>query len=538
MKIATIFFVFIFGNVELVASQTEQYQVLLEPVTISGLTGMQSYAFGQHDGKWLIIGGRLDGLHRRQPFASFAESGNNKQLIVIDPVSLKKWSAPLTSLSIDLQEQLSSTNMQFHQQGNYLYITGGYGYSTTLDDQTTYGKLTAIDVSNTINAIINAASFTSYFRQISDTNFAVTGGHLKKINDTYYLVGGQKFTGRYNPMGPDHGPGFVQQYTDQVRKFTITDDGVNISINNYQTITDALAFHRRDYNVVPQILPNGKEGLTLFSGVFQTIANIPFLNSVTINEDGYKINQNFAQYFNHYHCAVLPMYSNTDNEMHNIFFGGISQYYDSAGVMVQNSDVPFVKTIANVIRNNTSKLAEYKLPLEMPSLSGAGAEFIPLPSIPHYANDVIKLDSIVEDKTLVGHIYGGISSTAANVFWVNTGKESKASRQLFKVYLIRNSTSTPGKLNIQSTNGLQMQVYPNTNETTLSIQFYLTKNLPVSVEIKDDNGKMILSENLERVSLGENTVNKVIKSLKAGRTYWVTLKAGNINATQKINIEP
>ena len=538
MKITTIFFSFIFGNVGLVAAQTEQYQILLEPVTISGLTGIQSYAYGQHDGKWLIIGGRLDGLHRRQPFASFAESGNNKQLIVIDPVNLKKWNAPLTSLSIDLQEQLSSTNMQFHQQGNYLYITGGYGYSATLEDHTTYGKLTAIDVSNTINAIVNAASFASFFRQISDTNFAVTGGHLKKINDTYYLVGGQKFIGRYNPMGPDHGPGFFQQYTDQVRKFTMTDDGVNIRIKNYQAITDAQAFHRRDYNVVPQILPNRQEGLTLFSGVFQPTANIPFLNSVTLDGDDYKINQSFAQYYNHYHSAVLPMYSSKKNEMHNIFFGGISQYYDSAEVLVQNSDVPFVKTIANVIRDNAGKLAEYKLPLEMPSLSGAVAEFIPLPSIPHYANDVIKLDSIVEDRTLVGHIYGGISSTAANVFWVNTGKESKASSQLFKVYIIRNSTSTPGKLNTQSTNGLQLQVYPNTNEATLSIQFYLTGKSSVSLLIKDADGKIITNGILKKLSIGQNTVHKIIKSLKAGKTYWVTLKTGNIVATQKINIEP
>ena len=49
----------------------------------------------------------------------------------------------------------------------------------------------------------------------------------------------------------------------------------------------------------------------------------------------------------------------------------------SAGVMVQNSDVPFVKTIAAVITDSGGKISEYKLPFEMPSLLGAGAEFIP-----------------------------------------------------------------------------------------------------------------------------------------------------------------
>lgn len=538
MRLIAIVLAFMFGNIGLVVGQTGKYELLLEPVNISGLIGVQSYAYGQYDGKWLIIGGRLDGLHRRQPFASFAESGNNKQLIVIDPINLEKWYVPLTSLSIDLQEQLSSTNMQFHQEGNYLYMVGGYGYSATLDDHTTYGKLTAIDVPNTIKAIINEAPFASYFRQISDTNFAVTGGHLKKIMSTYYLVGGQKFIGRYNPMGPDHGPGFFQQYTDQVRKFTITDDGVNISINNYQIIADAKAFHRRDFNVVPQILPNDEEGITLFSGVFQAEANIPFLNSVTIADNGYKINQSFAQYYNHYQSAVLPMYSSSNKEMHNIFFGGIAQYYDSAGVLVQNSDVPFVKTIADVIVNNAGKLSEYKLPVEMPSLLGAGAEFISLPSIPRFTNDVIKLDSVAAGKTLIGHIYGGISSKKNNVFWINTGKESKANNQLLKVYIVKNGITAFGKLNIQSTNGLQMQVYPNTDEATLSIHFYLTKISPVELLVKDGNGNLVIKEILKGLRRGDNDIQKKIITLKAGNTYWVTLKAQNLIATQKINIEP
>ena len=518
-------------------AQTTSFQIAIEPVNITGLGGVQAFAYGQHDGKWLIIGGRIDGLHRRQPFASFAESGNNKQLIVIDPVNLQKWYAPLSALTPDLQEQLSSTNMQFHQNGKYLYITGGYGFSGSLDDHTTYGKLTAVDIPNAITAIINKSTFSQYFRQISDSNFAVTGGHLKKINETYYLVGGQKFIGRYNPMGPDHGPGFFQQYTDQVRKFSITDDGINISIKHDQTITDASAFHRRDNNVVPQIFVNGNEGLTLFSGVFQPTANIPFLNSVNIDEKSYTINHSFAQYYNHYHCAVLPMYSQSKNEMHNIFFGGIAQYYDSAGVLVQNSEVPFVKTIANVTRDKAGHLSEYILPVVMPSLLGAGAEFIVLPSIPQFANEVIKLDSIDADKTLVGHIYGGIASTAANVFWTNTGQESKASNQLFKVYIIKHTETAFGKLNSQSINGLQMQVYPNTDEGILSINFFLAQSTAVDLQITDANGKILKKEILTGLSKGENTVQKNIKSLKAGSTYLVTIKTGDIQASQKINIE-
>lgn len=519
-------------------AQTESFRVVLEPAQINGLKGVQSFAYGQYNGKWLIIGGRLDGLHRRQPFASFAENGNNKNLLVIDPVNLLSWEAPLTSLSMDLQEQLSSSNMQFHQEGQYLYVTGGYGYSPTLGNHTTYGKLTAVDVPQTIEAIIQGASYSSFFRQISDTNFMVTGGQLKKINDTYYLIGGQKFIGRYNPMGPDHGPGFFQEYTNQMKKFTLQDDGVHIKINDIETVTDLQAFHRRDYNLVPQILPNGKEGLSIFSGVFQQDANIPFLNSVTLDDKIYTINPNFAQYYNHYHTAVLPMYSSKHNEMHTIFFGGIAQYYDSVGVLVQNSDVPFVNTIADIRRTSNGTLEEYKLPVEMPSLLGAGSEFIRLSSIPQFENGVIQLDRLDSDKTLVGFMYGGIASSAANIFWRNTGKESKANDQLFKVFIIKNGPADLGILNTQSTNGLQLQVYPSINESLLMIRFSLTQNTAVELKIQDDYGTVLINEKLYGLNPGENIIKQTIKSLKAGNAYWVTIKSGDIQATQKIFIEP
>jgi len=519
-------------------AQTAAIQIALEPVSIAGLGGVQSYAYGQANGKWLIIGGRKDGLHRRQPFAAFNTNGRNSNLIVIDPVNLKNWELPLSSLSVDLQEQLSSTNMQFHQEGKYLYITGGYGYSNSLGNHTTYGKLTAVDVPNTINAIVNKQPVESFFRQISDTIFAVTGGHLNKINETYYLIGGQKFLGRYNPMGPDHGPGFIQEYTDQIRKFIITDDGINIGISNYKAVTDASVFHRRDYNVVQQILTDGTEGLSIFSGAFQPNANIPFLNSTTIDSKSYVVDYSFAQYYNHYHSAVLPLYSQHNNEMHNIFFGGIAQYYDEAGVLVQNDEVPFVKTIARVTRDNTGHLAEYKLPVEMPALLGAASEFILLPGIPQYDNEVIKLDKLTADTTLVGHIYGGIASTLPNVFFINTGNESTASNTLFKVYIIRNTAAPTDKLNQQSTNGLQMQVYPDINERLVSISFTLNKITNVELQIKDAAGKIIRKEILKGLKPGKNSITKNVEAIKPGKAFWVTVKTPYAESTQKINIEP
>lgn len=69
---------------------------------------------------------------------------------------------------------------------------------------------------------------------------------------------------------------YTQVYTDAIRKFNLSDNGTIITITHLPTITDAANLHRRDYNAVPQILPNGSEGVTAFSGVFQPTVDLPF----------------------------------------------------------------------------------------------------------------------------------------------------------------------------------------------------------------------------------------------------------------------
>lgn len=523
---------FLISTIKIVA-QESQFQIYLEAVEIPEVGGLQVFALGQSNGKWLVLGGRLDGLHQRQPWATFDEAGMNNQLIVIDPVNKQKWTAPLTSLSTDLQEQLSSTNMQFQQNENILYFVGGYGYSKTALNHITHNKLTAIDVPATIDAIINGTSFTGFFRQITDLQFAVTGGYLEKIYDTYYLVGGNKFDGKYNP---ENNPTFTQEYTNQIRKFKIIDDGTTLSIKHLQSITDAKNLHRRDYNVVPQIMPNGEQGLTAFSGVFQVDADLPFLNCVNIDSSGYNVNNDFAQYYNHYHCAVLPMYSESANEMHSVFFGGIAQYYDDEGVLTQDNNVPFVKTIARVSRDGDGNMAEFKLPNEMPGFLGAGSEFIPNEELEFYENEVLKLDKLENDTTLVGYIYGGISSSAANIFFVNDGTQSTASSQIFKVFVIKNTVVGIDNLNEQSVDEFMMQVYPNPNKGEFIIRFNLTKSTEVQLSIYNLKGQLIKEEILTGLPTGMNKHRIRLLNLEQGGTFMVRIQSGNKKAVQKVII--
>ncbi len=513
-------------------SEVDPFEIEIKPVTISELGGLQSYAFGQADGKWLLVGGRLDGLHRRQPWAAFDVAGHNNQLIVVDPVTKQKWSATVESLPTSVQEQLSSTNMEFYQEGEYLYVIGGYGYSGTLGDHTTFDNLTAINVAEVIDAVISKTDFSKSIRQITDSQFQVTGGQLKKIDDTFFLLGGQKFIGRYNPMGPDHGPGFIQDYTNSVRKFTISDDGVTITANHLEPHIDTMNLHRRDYNAEPQILENGEEGIIMFSGVFQHDEDLPFLNSVTVTSDDYYINDSFEQYYNHYHCPTLPIYSEENNEMHTIFFGGIAQFYDSLGTLVQDDDVPFVNTIAVVTRDENGKMTETKLPIVMPSLLGAGAEFIPNPDFPHFKNNVFKLDSLSSENILVGYIFGGIQSSQPNIFFINDGTQSSANSEIYEVYLKKNSTSSVENSNHYGADDFNLQLYPNPTHTSLFIDN--TDKVHISeITILDLEGKIIQNDLID----SQQTQLKIDIELLNSGAYIIKIKSGNEFITKKFIIK-
>jgi hypothetical protein len=362
----------------------------------------------------------------------------------------------------------------------------------------------------------------------------VTGGHLERINDTYYLVCGNKFDGNYNPMGNQT---YTQVYTDAIRKFDLSDDGTTINITHLPGFVDASNLHRRDYNAIPQILPNGSEGITVFSGVFQPTVDLPYLNSVDIDSLGYAVNNTFQQYYNHYHCAVLPLFSAASNEMHNVFFGGIAQYFDSAGVLVQDNNVPFVKTIARVTRSSNNVMTEYKLPVEMPALLGASAELIPIENLPKYDNGVIQLDGLASDTTLVGYIYGGINSTAPNIFFTNTGTQSTASSQIFKVYVIKNGISGVHEVNKQSTGTLRMQVSPNPNSGNFEVRFHLKEVAEVKVSLHTIDGRKLEETVLTNLVAGENIYKSSLGGNNNAGTIMITVEAPKEKATQKVVIK-
>lgn len=487
------------------------YDVVLTPVTASGLPSLHSYAFAQQNGKWLIIGGRKDGLHARQPNSAFPGSQNNTDMYVVDIATNQIWTASVNSLPIEIKEQLQSTNMNFYQDGDALYIIGGYAYADSANDHKTFDNLTSVDVPNLINAIIAGNAITSYFKQISNAIFAISGGQLGKIGTTFYLVGGHRFDGRYNPM---NGPSFTQTYSNAIRKFTIDNSGTSLSFANYEEIVDAVHLHRRDYNLLPQVFPNGELGYTISSGVFQINANLPFLYPVDIKENEYIAQTSFNQYLSNYHSGKACLYDATNNNMHNLFFGGMSQYYYNNGTLVQDDTVPFVKTISRTTRVADGSLMEYQLPIEMPNLKGAGAEFIPNESLPHYTNEVIKLSDITSSEFVIGHLFGGIESSSISAFTDNATNLTSADPTVYEVKLVYNPALSVDK--IDGKNPFSFSVYPNPAENdTIKVSLTIPYLANLEYIMSSVEGKILSEGTIEGIHLGKNEMNFSLEEANA-----------------------
>lgn len=488
----TIIFILLSGL--FLTAQQFPYQIQIEPVEFESLPGLHSYAIGQADGKWLLIGGRRDGIHARQPFNAFPEVHNNDEIYVVDVATQQWWSAPLDLLPQGINAQLQSTNMNFFQDADTLYIIGGYAYSQPDGVWKTFPALTSVLVSSTINAIMQGADLNPFFRQLSHDLFAVTGGYLGKIDDRFYLVGGHRFDGRYNPMG---GPSYTQQYTNQIRIFSFNNSESGLSFEHLESWNDPVHLRRRDYNLLPQIFPDGSEGYTISAGVFQIGVDLPFLYPVDISTSGYSPRPEFSQYLSHYHSAKVSLYDSIAQTNHSIFFGGMSQFYYLNGQLTEDNQVPFVSTVSLLSRNAGNQLEEFVLPLNMSGFKGSGAEFIIHPDIPHLASELVMLHQIQSDTVLLGHIFGGIHSPAPNPFANNQTGTTYADNSIFAVYLMKD---TPTSIYpITGNTPHRVKIHPNPAQHQITVSIAGKSPHKVRLIASDLNGRILSKQMLKTV---------------------------------------
>lgn len=472
------------------------FDIHLEEVTGNNLPAVQSFAWAEDSvGRILIIAGRTDGLHRRQPWAAFDPADNNDQLFVIDTAGTLLASAALTDLPTDLQDQLQSTNPEFIQVDQQLVFIGGYGYRNEVNDHSTFDRAVVIDVDPLVTSLLNQQNISSHFSSISDSLFAVTGGYLGFLNDTFYLVGGQYFHGSYNPMGPTHGPGFVQEYTDAIRKFTLDISTTSPTITSRNEIHDPALLHRRDFNMAPQIFQNNQRGFTAFTGVFQPVTDLPWLNLVDIKPTGYEEVPGAQQQLNQYHTAHLSVYDELNQQNRTLFFGGMGRFYpDASGNLIDDTDVPFVTTISCISRAPNGSATETYFSEEMPGLLGSGAEFIPNTKANYDHQHILHWTGSETQPLLAGYIYGGIESTAPNIFFINDGTQSSASHRWFKVWL-NPQPASEGELDIDPHHDW-VRIYPNPPETELLLHFD-GAGKTAKVSLIDPLGKVLYKDQFE-----------------------------------------
>ncbi len=394
---------------------------------------LQSFAAATHQGRWLLIAGRTQGLHGlgHGGLNSFPPALQNRELWVMDPQAKQSWHRSLedkaAGLSTAAVDSLSTTNAQFYAWEGKLYMVGGYGFDRETSGFITYDALTAVDLAGIINWVQSGqGTAAQHIRQIHDPLFRVTGGAMLRASRTTHLVFGQDFRGGYNPLRNG-------VYTKQVRSFAVTDDASGLSVANVIQSPQQEAFRRRDLNVVPRILraPGSAElaeGLIVLSGVFTPTTGV-WTVPVEISDQGTPSmadptsTDTFKQGMNNYHCAKLSMYSESRHETHVLSFGGISlQYYDrDTNNFVTDDEVPFINQVTAVVVDAAGAYRQHLLPVEFPELYeggkrlrfGAGAEFLPASGIAAYENGVLKLDEVTE-RTRLGYIVGGIAADAGN----------------------------------------------------------------------------------------------------------------------------
>ena len=199
------------------SGQTGDFSVeIAERTDLANAPALHSGAWAEHDGKWLFVAGRTNGLHAFSGDA-FPRAFENGDVVVYDLATDTRWSASLDGLPEAIAEPLASTNPQFLARGDSLIVVGGYGHSTAAGGKVTFGTMTVLDVPALIDAVIAGGDLAPHVRQViaHDDALRVAGGHLVGLEDgALGLIGGHRFDGEY-------GGGFTQAYTDAVRTLAV-----------------------------------------------------------------------------------------------------------------------------------------------------------------------------------------------------------------------------------------------------------------------------------------------------------------------------
>ncbi len=384
---------------------------------------LQSYAVAQMGDSLLLVGGRKDGLHQRQPSFAFDSLSRNDSLWLYDVSLNRSQGLSTATLPADIAAQLSSTNTEFVHRGDYLYVAGGYGYDPSTQEHRTFDQLIALHIPSILTKLARGLSLdtTCYYR-IQDELFAVTGGVMHEFDGHIILACGHRFDGLYNPVD---NPTFIQKYHEKIVELEIDDDKRTYTV--LSTLEDSL-LHRRDLSS-SVIHESDGDKLVLFAGVFRRDINFPYQNILEYQNKKLSSVTGFRQCLSTYHTAKHEIdLSTIDPQLSQatIFVGGLAPYYLEDTTLCYDTDVPFVSTISMVTQDSQGKYQEWLSKSRLPTYLGTGSYWIPTQTTPVKHED---------KKQHLGYFLGGIASGERNVFWSAEDSPSVASQYLVDIYL-------------------------------------------------------------------------------------------------------
>lgn len=423
-------------------------EITLAPVN-SPLPAFKDPVIAQDASNWLIVSGSTGNFHNFNRVF-------NTDIYVYNPNTQHLFSVPIANTDLDPEvvKQLSSANAEAIQDGDTLYIIGGY-YTANNVLWTNLQTFTSINVPGMISAVMaGQTTLNQYVHVRTDiSQFKVIGGQLGKINNYFYLAYGQRCAD-----GGSYCDG--QQYTNSIYQFVTDPTLASTAIINTVSHTDldGSGWRRRDYTLSP-FISGGVETLFAMAGPFTPGGNaLVWTNGISFNEN-MQSNDNFInQQANQYVSSRLPMYSARKNVSYLATFSGLSNLYWSVNGLTYDNTTPYGNILDLITTDGAGVVQEYAnltpmcsgQPLVTCLYQGLTAKFIP---IAHYydSRGILQLDQLpLNSKTLVGYIYGGLLSPEQNIFALppppnppNPPSPSYATNQIYAVYV---TPSTAGEL--------------------------------------------------------------------------------------------
>lgn len=425
--------------------------------------GIQSYVWADlSNGNILLLAGRTGGVHGFDTVNvnnNFPPQQQNKNVFVVDVhqgvVYSRSLEDPDAGLTQDQIDSLSVTGAESVRVKNKLYMIGGYGYRNLIQDYTTFDLLTVMNINKVADWVMypeKGVKLSQLIKQVSDPQLRVNGGWLYRTSEKnpFLIVFGQDFEGAYFSVDA------VQIYTEEVRRFSVCDDGEDLVVHFLPASEKSGNYRRRDLNVVP-IITGFKHNrsplyaLVALSGVF-TEQGGAWTVPVSITGEGVPAMPNpndpltFKQGMNNYACPFLSLYSKNERASYHVLFGGITFEYFQNGQLLSDYEFPFTNEITTVKVDSEGVFTQHLMPSQYPVilsteahagnrlLFGASGDFVPDRRLKKLQYDlgIFKLDKIKE-PTVLGLIVGGIQSTLPNT---NSQSDSSASGYIFKVTLI------------------------------------------------------------------------------------------------------